>query len=251
MSARVAKLEALLTRIQQRAEQPRPLAVAAPSQDEPAISAHDTSRGEMQRAEVLSPADEFDDIDHVPEVDDVQEIDDVELDEPGMPVSGPVLAAEQTIDDAIDDADDQAPVTPPPESGEELTRPHIPVNAGPTMEQLGQTIALEEGGPQDFELDEPTLDEPTLDEPSLSEPPSSYKQSEALTSAPPSDDDLTLPEGAREELDRIRLGDPTPIEARVSSRPVISTNVVELLTSSREFAPKSFLELLEASLKLK
>lgn len=241
MSARVAKLEALLTRIQERATQPRSLGIFAVSTEELATSSEEISSDEIEgRTEELAPIDGLDDI------DDVQEIDDVELDEKGIPSSGAVAAAEATMDDAIDAAAHQPPVTPPPESGEELTRPQFPVSTGPTMEQLGQTIALEEGGSQDFELDEPTLDEP-----GLSEPPKSQREEALPASSPPSQDDLTLPENAREELDRVRLGDSTPLEARVSARPVLSTNVVDLVSSAREFAPKSFLELVEASLKLK
>jgi hypothetical protein len=102
------------------------------------------------------------------------------------------------------------------------------------MEQLGETIPLEEGGPQDFELDEPTLDEPTLAEPSPSEAPPGQMEAELPTSTPPAQEDLVVPENAREELERVRLGDSTPLQARVSSRPVLSTNVVDLVSSARE-----------------
>lgn len=234
MNARIAKLEALLARVHVRAETPRQLAATtAPSEEEATAAAEVVD-------ETPAPLTEIDDL------DDVGELEEVELDEPDMPISGPISQSEPTLDDAISAAEYQPPVTPPPESGEELTRPQIPVNNGPTMEQLGETIALEEGGPQNFELDEPTLDEPRL-----SEPPVSRVEAETPSSLPPSQEDLTLPENAREELDRVRLGDRTPLEARVSSRPVLSTNVVELVSSAREFAPKSFLDLLEASLKLK
>lgn len=274
MSARIAKLEALLTRIQERAAEPRPLtAVAAAATS--AQAAEDEAEEESldEPAVALSPVAEIDDLDDLPleespapsetqdldepqsldeiqDLDEIQELDDVELDEPDIPISGPVQAAEPTIDDAIDAAAHQPPVTPPPESGEGLAQPQIPANVGPTMEQLGQTIALEEGGVQEFELDEPTLDETGGDETARGQAPTSDR-GVVLSQPPRSQEELTLPENAREELDRVRLGDTTPLEARVSSRPVISTNVVDLVSSAREFAPKSFLDLLDASLKLK
>lgn len=234
MNARIAKLEALLVRVHERAEKPRTLETAAGASEEAATAEVDDLEDEP------APFAEIDDF------DDVKDLPEVELDEPDMPISGPVSQREPTMDDAIDEAAYQPPVTPPPESGEELTRPQIPLSRGPTIEQLGETIALEEGGPQTFELDEPTLDEPRL-----SEPPPSYKQAEIPASLPPAHEDLTLPENAREELERVRLGESTPLQARVSSRPVLSTNVVDLVSSARDFAPKSFLDLLEASLKLK
>jgi hypothetical protein len=239
MSALVGRLEALLTRVQKRASAPRPLQTATlPSDDDAADDLEATT-------EVAISLPEIDEVGEFDEgIDDVPEIVDVELDEVDVPISGPVSAVEPTMDEAMDAAEHQSPLTPPPEAGEELTRPHIPAKDGPTMEQLGETIALEEGGPQNLELDEPTLDEPTL-----SEPPSSHREAELPASRAP--DDLTLPENAREELERVRLGDSAPLEARVSSRPVISTNVVDLVSSARNFAPTTFLDLLEASLKLK
>lgn len=234
MNARITKLEALLVRVHQRTEEPRSLGTtAAPSEEVATALVEDLEEEPAPLAEI----DDFDDVTDLPEV---------EFDEPDMPVSGPVSAPEPTMDDAMSAAAYQPPVTPPPESGEELTRPQIPMSSGPTMEQLGETIALEEGGPQTFELDEPTLDEP-----GLSEPPTSYVEAEIPASVPTAHEDLTLPENAREELERVRLGESTPLQARVSSRPVLSTNVVDLVSSARDFAPKSFLDLLEASLKLK
>jgi hypothetical protein len=231
MSARVAKLESLLARVQTRAGEPRPVAAAAAAE-------------EIDELDEAVPVDEIDELDEIDEIDD---LDEVELDEPGQPESGQVAAS--TMDDAIDAAEHQPPMTPPPESGEGIASPQIPAQGGPTMEQLGETISLEEGPSQDFELDEPVLDEPDMEE------PASHMEAEIApprvvpASVPP--EQIHVPENAREELERVRLGDSTPVEARVSTRPVISTNVVELVTSSRAFEPKSFLELVDSSLKLK
>jgi hypothetical protein len=149
------------------------------------------------------------------------------------------------MDDAMDAAEHQPPMTPPPESGEGITSPQIPPQGGPTMEQLGQTISLEEGSRQDFELDEPILEEPREEE------AQSHMEAHLPASVPSHSDQLRVPENAREELDRHRLGDSTPVDARVSTRPVLSTNVVEFVTATRTFEPKSFVDLVDASLSLK
>jgi hypothetical protein len=232
---RVAKLEGLLARVQARAKEPRPIAMALAG--EPVAELDEPQLDEPDIDDIGESGHDIDDID---DLEDMQEIEDVDLDEPGAPESGPVSA--RTMDDAIDEAAHQPPLTPPPESGEEVASPHIPAHPGPTMEQLGETISLEEGQARDFELDEPTLEVP--------EPETPPSQMEAdIPSAPPAQ--LQVPETAREDLERVRLGDSTPIEARVMSRPMISTNVVDLVSSSRDFRPKSFLDLVDASLGLK
>jgi hypothetical protein len=187
------------------------------------------------------PADEGPSVDVVADIDeiDVDEFDEVDV-EP-QPESGPVAAAPATMDEALYEAEHQPPLTPPPESGEEIMTPHIP-SPGPTMEQLGQTISLDEGQRHDLELDEPVLEEP------LEEPPS-YMEA-AIPSAPPHSDHFEVPDNAREELERLRLGDATPIEARVSKRPVISTNVVEFVTASRRSEPQTFADVVDSSLSL-
>ncbi len=237
MSARVAKLEALLARVQERANEPRPTVDMSSAH----VEGEESAPAETPPTDELEPTSAESDMVEIDEIDEVQEIEDVELDEPGTPESGPIRSATPSIDDAMDDAAHQPPLTPPPESGEEIASPQIPRDDGPTMEQLGETIALEEGNRQEFELDEP----------SLSEPPPPSGQAYVPASVPPSQEQLTVPENAQEELDRVRLGDSTPLEARVSSRPVLSTNVVDLVSSARKFTPQSFLELLDASLELK
>ena len=111
------------------------------------------------------------------------------------------------------------------------------------MSQLGETISLEEGSRQNFELDEPSLEEPES-------PAPSSRMEASIPQAKPAEE-LKVPDNAREELERMRLGESGPVEARDSTGPVLSTNVVDLVSSSREFEPKSFLELIDSSLSLK
>jgi hypothetical protein len=113
------------------------------------------------------------------------------------------------------------------------------------MEQLGQTISLDEGGSQDFELDEPDFDD-DFDEPE--EPTAQIDKSDidalkVRSSSSPEADVV----GLRKE----RAGEATPIEAQVSKRPAVDASAVALINASRSFTPKSFLELLDASLSLK
>jgi hypothetical protein len=211
-----------------------------PSLDEPALDSPELEDEDPNSASIEMGAPESMDMDALDELDDLDEIDEVDIDE-GLPESGPVSA---NIDDAMAAAEHQPPLTPPPESGEGLTTPHIPPRGGPTMEQLGQTISLDEGRNQHFDLDEPSRDE-------RPDPASSQFEMEIPGSIRPQAQELAAPPEAREELERHRLGDITPIEARVSTRPVLSTNVVDLVSASKSFEPKSFLELLDASLELK
>lgn len=270
--SRINRLEALLARVTARAAEPRPVAQAAALKSTPLEDAVplEAPLGLDEAAEsppiALAPAlvpdaveagfdldepgldepdlDEPVMVDEPLEVSDVdlaevQEVDDIEIDDiddmEEQPESGQV--ASTTMDDAIDAAEHQPPLTPPPESGEGFTSPQIPQQGGPTMAQLGQTISLEEGRQRDFELDEPIADDEMASGPQAS--------------ATIREEDADFPEDVQEELDRMRLGKATPIEARVASRPVVTTNVVQFVSASRTFEPKSFLELLDSSLKLR
>jgi hypothetical protein len=111
------------------------------------------------------------------------------------------------------------------------------------MEQLGNTSHLEESEPTDFELDEVTR------------AAGRSKQEDKLAAdipqaAPQGMDDLVLPANAREELERVRLGQSVRMRPVVTDRPVISTNVVEFVSAARDFQPETFLQLLDASLSL-
>lgn len=274
MSAQVDKLQALLARVQERAREPRSApvvsslsAVSTPEMqldepdldlspsdeaqpvDEPQLMAEPQAMDEPQAFSESPSLGESQDLDEedviVDEFDDVSDLDDIEeIDVDELPQSGQISA--ESMDRAMSDAEHQPPLTPPPESGEGVTSPQIPHHSGPTMEQLGETISLEEGSAQDFELDAPDFDEEVG-----SGQTSGELEADLPDSLAPADEGLSVPEDARQELDRVRLGDSTPIEARVSVRPVLSTNVVDLVQSSRTFQPKTFSELLDASLSLK
>jgi len=206
--------------------------------------------------EVMAEAAEEVDLDSMEEVDLVEEfagdpsLEPVEDEEPPPESrSGPSRSA-PNLADAISDVEEEAPLTPPPQSGEGLAivPSHAPSpapapSAGPTMEQLGETIALEEGPPQEFDLGEPEA--PTFDEPVTS----AY---EAEIPAHPSayDDQLSVPENARAELERVRLGERTDVRAEIISRPVISTNVVDFVEADRALHPTTFGELLDLTLGL-
>lgn len=141
-----------------------------------------------------------------------------------------------SMDEAFVEAADQLedePKTIPPESGPELLTP--------TTEQLGQTVSLPEGSGAELDLDEPLSESvyPPSEEPQL--------EAELPTGAGAYSADLAPPPEAREELERVRLGQ---VEAEVIVRPVISTNVVEFLEAHAEKPPESFVALLDAALAL-
>ena len=283
MSLRVEKLQALLTLVQERAAEAhvhRSSAMAAVEDiEDPELEPVEVSTavGAAVAAPIVPELDEPE-LD-APELDapelDEPELDAPELDEPDLdiptsysdggldldeaPESGSV--SHETMDRALDEAEHAAPLTPPPESGEELARPQIPPMGGPTMEQLGSTISLEEGNPQDFDLDEPDYDDDIEERTSqfnkldIAALAAQSSQTDGLEAEIPDfaeqRRELRSPEGARQDLERLTLGEATPIEARVSKRPVLSTTAVDLINASRSFSPKSFAELLDASLSLK
>lgn len=165
---------------------------------------------------------------------------ELDLDEPPESGSAPVRPAAARPSDLLDDAD-HPPLTPPPESGEEpAPKVTIPRDTGPTMAQLGQTIALEEATNAALELEEPPA-------------PPSRRGVDQLEMVPPTggySEELPLPDNAREELDRVRLGQSTEVGPTVHVRPVLSTNVVDFVSAVRSYQPETFVELLDASLKL-
>jgi len=165
--------------------------------------------------------------------------DDLDLDEP--PESGRSRVRSAELIGSYDEADGHPPLTPPPESGEEpAPKVSIPRDPGPTMAQLGQTITLEEESGGVLELAEPA-------------PPPSRRGVDQLEMSPPQvgySEELPLPENAREELDRVRLGQSTEVGPTVHSRPVLSTNVVDFVSAVRSYQPETFLDLLDTSLRL-
>lgn len=170
------------------------------------------------------------------------ELDEVELDEP--PESGRSLVADP-MQRALEAADRSGPLTPPPESGPEPAKsPSIPAHSGPTMEQLGQTITLEEGPEDELEVDEPVAEAP------VSAPRSHLEMELPESNVGTYDAGLSAPPEAREELERVRLGQPASVAAHVAERPVLSTNVVDFVAAHRARAPESFLGWLDSSLEL-
>ncbi len=126
--------------------------------------------------------------------------------------------------------------------------PARPESVFPTTEQLGQTVALEEGSLEELELDEPLseAEEPELD---MSMSPEAEQLEADLPAAGGGAYDAALasPPEARQELERVRLGQ---VQADVVARPLISTNVVDFVNASSREHPGSFLELLDQSLSL-
>lgn len=255
MNARIAQLEALLSRVQERAKLSRTLAQPSEEPEE--------DLGELEPIEaVLASSDlpiaELDE----PELDipTTFEDDDGEglvFDETPPPESGSILSKDP-MDLAFEEGEDEAPLTPPPESGQEFARPQGRRSDGPTIEQVGETVPLEEGNHQEFELDEPDFS----DAPEESTVQINRSDIAALMSlasdplevvlptrsqVPP----LVAPDSARAELERFVLGEATPIEARVSKRAALTTSAVDLVSASRDFKPDTFADLLDASLSLK
>jgi len=225
------KLEALLGRIQHNAGLPR--AVAAVAAAAPALAAVPSS-----------PPLELDEpgLDSLAPSGPLGASNELDLDEP--PESGSARVRGSELLDSVGEADDRPPLTPPPESGEEpAAKVSIPRDPGPTMAQLGQTIALEETAGSALELDEPAA-------------PQSVRGSDqlAMSSLPPAgaaySEELPLPENAREELDRVRLGQSAEVGPTIHGRPVLSTNVVDFVSAVRSHEPETFLALLDASLGL-
>lgn len=235
------------------AEQPiaRPEPVAPPVAEAPEIvpvAAVPAPASEPVRQ--ASTAEEIDELELVEE-EELLELDEADAIDEEAPASSRRVAA--SMDEALAEAADQldSPKTVPPESGPEpVTGSELDLQPAaaasvrevPTTEQLGQTIALEEGAPADFELDEP-LHDPVVAE--LEEP--SHLEAELPSGGGAYHEDLAPPPGAREELERVRLGE---VQAEVIARPIISTNVVEFIRAHAAPKPRSFVELLDEALSL-
>ena len=270
--ARLTQLNQLLTRVQTRAgaprpagqstvaAQPAPVVAAAPGLELDEAFGQDaappaaSSRPVLQAAAPPSAAAPSSaDFEELEDLGDIEEVDgaEIDLEEPAPESHSSPVAG--TMEQALASAAEAPPRTPPPESGAEPTQHvHVPPHRGPTMEQLGETISLEEGPSRAFELDEPLGDA----ERNPSEAPASSGQLEAdlpISSLRGYEDknlNLQSPPEARAELERVRLGQPQNLEAEVVQRPLISTNVVDFVGAHQSFAPESFAQLLDASLAL-
>lgn len=152
--------------------------------------------------------------------------------------------------------------TPPPESGPQeampapaaLESPRLPdireaFERGPTPEQLGETIELPEPSHAHLELDvrapEPEA-QPVSEELEVSLPTREASSRYDAGLAPPA--------SAREEIRRFdeQAAGEADLEATqiVRRRELVGTAVSRFLAKGAEFTPKSFVDLLEASLRL-
>lgn len=223
MNAQIARLEELLTRIQKNRQAPRAPLAGAASQASGQVAAPEAA-----------PA-----VDQAPARESV--VPD-SLDAP-PPESG----TERLEASLVPSSDLEAPITPPPESGRERSAAERGRRDGPTMEQLGQTVPLEEGTGAVRVLD--------LDEPLGSDRPA--PASERLEMSLPSamlgsyEENLMAPPEAKADLERVlRSGGTGELVVQAVARPRLSTNVVELIAAQKTFRPSSFVELIDSSLTL-
>ncbi len=187
-----------------------------------------------------------------------------------VPASSKRARVAETMEEAMAAAPEalderEVPIkTPPPESGPQeamppaaaLESPRLPdireAFGGPTPEQLGETIELPEPSNANLELDVRTP------EPSAAEPVSEELEVALPTREAPSafDANLSPPESAREEIRRYDeqaagdAGEPLEATAVVRRREIAGATVARVLSKAGDFTPKTFLELLEASLRL-
>jgi hypothetical protein len=206
----------------------------------------------------------------------VDELDFVEEDEDEVPASSRRPISTSSLEAG---AEREVPLkTPPPESGPQEAAPPAgaleaprmpeirdafeadigaPLELGPTPEQLGETIELPEPSRAPLELDVATAPVAPID---IEPPPVSEELEVTLPrreSVGVYDAGLTPPAGARDELRRYEEqaapAEPsTPFEASgIVSRPELSGVVVSRFSAAaRTFVPRSFVELLDASLGL-
>jgi hypothetical protein len=213
---------------------------------------------------------------------------DDEEEEPPASSRRPIASS---MDEALADAAArEVPIkTPPPESGPQeavafpRSSPPAPAAASPdvdealqgaaeanqsagglpTSAQLGNTIALEEGGPVEFDIEIPSESGVSESQPVPSEdfeirlPPREAVGTYDSTLAPPPEARVEL-EAHRERTARAPVSEPAPavVEAspesvEVTERPALRHGDVTTVTGAPpRYRPGSFLELLDASLKL-
>lgn len=220
MNAQIARLEELLTRIQKNRQPSRAVeAVGAPLGASRQETALEPSQGEPPVARESVPPDSLD----------------------APPPESGTGRLEASL---VPSSDQEAPITPPPESGRERSF-EPPRHERPTMEQLGQTVSLDEGTVRVLDLDEPLgSDRPA---------PASERLEMSLPSAMLGsyEDNLMAPPEAKADLERIlQSGGPGELVVHAVGRPALSTNVVELISAQRSFRPASFVELIDSSLEL-
>jgi hypothetical protein len=200
--------------------------------------------------------------------------------EPRVPDSSRRARVAASLDEALADAADDSRIpikTPPPESGrqpaEGVYAATLPTEAGersvPTVEQLGDTLELGEPTSAELELDLRRSDHGTVKEalelelpprPSVLEPPDEQR---APHRAPEESQVVLMPDEADTSVksgvaplrgdDTLLSGSEHLLAApEVTRRPSLApTDAVNVLSVTRTFTPQSFLELLDASLKLR
>jgi hypothetical protein len=151
-------------------------------------------------------------------------------------------------------------LTPPPESGKQRTAtPTTHVSVAPTVEQLGEVLELGELAGPSLELDEaPTAVSKKHEPEELEFVPQTVRHPEPPPEPrrPPM---ATLSGGFTKELPTgVRKPEPAPVEAVSALTPEViartavvpSAPVIDVIAQAQAFRPQSFLELLDASLKL-
>lgn len=187
-----------------------------------------------------------------------------------------VSAAEQAQHDSSDfDEGREVPIkTPPPESGpQSAPKSAVPpaldeleeevleevdldeemyeldeaeaAGSGPTTEQLGQTIDLEEGEQADLEV----LSPPLQSEPRPAQPEELEAPMPRSVSAGAYDESLAPPPEALQDLERRRQREPAAPEVTERS-PVSSEEVAELSGDRLPAEPTTFLQVLDQALRL-
>jgi hypothetical protein len=205
------------------------------------------------------------------------------MDDEPAPASSSRFKVPSTLDEALasaaeSESDREIPVlTPPPESGPQEALPATglesaripdveqleadlegPVSLGPTAEQLGETIELEAPRGPELEIDV------TIEEEPASEPPAPVEELEVTlprasmpsglydvnVTAPPPEPVVTAtaPEPAAVTVPAHSAGADEP--TRTVARPAIGATDVARVTLVPQSSPRSFVELLDASLGL-
>lgn len=178
-------------------------------------------------------------------------------------------AAAEELDEAsaaLGDVGHEVPIkTPPPESGPQSATPPplssepagvhaaeaelASANLMPTVEQLGQTLELEESAGPSLGLAQPAEPEPPPEELEASlAVPASVREPALVPAEPPP---ASMPASEPAPVGPSEPSPPAPIEPAAVARPAVAdAAVVEHVGVSPEFRPASFLELLDASLGL-
>lgn len=261
-------------------EAPIPLVTSAPALT-PAAEAEEYGAEELGEDDLISvPPGPRESVAPAPEITATAAEDDLDFDEEEedeVPASSKRPISTAPSFESV--AEREAPFkTPPPESGPQealpppaiLEAPRLPeiretfgsdisvrAEVGPTPEQLGDTIDLPEPSRAPLELDVAAAPVAPID---IEPPPVSEELEVTLPrreSVGVYDAGLSPPAGARDELRRYEeqaapVEPGAPVEASgIVSRPELSGVVVSRFSAAaRAFTPKSFVELLDASLGL-